>query len=174
MLEQFVNDAWQPLVFFSQRLRPPGTRYHTFDRKLLAVFLALRHFRYFLEGRQFCIYRPFALDLRSRTERTPRQTNRLSFIAEFTSDIRHLPGRSNDVADSLYRPSTNAMTITSEGFEDLARAQQEDNELHDIEQSITSLKWEWRTSPSGKQLLCDVSTGCDRPWVPSKMRRTIF
>ena len=45
VLEQSVNGAWQPLAFFSRRLRPAETRYHTFDRELLAVFLALRHFR---------------------------------------------------------------------------------------------------------------------------------
>jgi RNase H-like domain found in reverse transcriptase len=31
-------------------------RYLAFDRKLLAAFLAVKHFRYLLEGRRFILY----------------------------------------------------------------------------------------------------------------------
>ena len=41
----------------------------------------------------------FALD--SGTDRSPRQSRHLSFIAEFTADIRHVKGTSNIVADML-------------------------------------------------------------------------
>ena len=43
---------WQPLSFFSRKLTDT-TRYSTFDRELLAVVAALRHFRFLLEGRSF-------------------------------------------------------------------------------------------------------------------------
>ncbi|GFO49354.1 transposon ty3-g Gag-Pol polyprotein [Plakobranchus ocellatus] len=39
LLEQYVNGIWQPLAFFSKRLRPPEMRYSTFDRELLALYL---------------------------------------------------------------------------------------------------------------------------------------
>jgi hypothetical protein len=32
-----------------------GTRYSTFDRELLAALSAVRHFRFLLEGQQFCL-----------------------------------------------------------------------------------------------------------------------
>ena len=44
---------WQPLSFFSRKLSDTVTRYSTFDRELLAVVAALRHFRFLLEGRSF-------------------------------------------------------------------------------------------------------------------------
>jgi Integrase core domain/RNase H-like domain found in reverse transcriptase len=40
------------LAFFSRKLSGAQTRYSTFDRELLAVFLALCHFRFFLEACQ--------------------------------------------------------------------------------------------------------------------------
>ena len=56
VLEQQVNGFWQPLAFFSRQLRSPETKYSTFDRELLGVYLAVKQFRYYLEGRQFTVY----------------------------------------------------------------------------------------------------------------------
>ena len=41
------------LFFLQNKLQPAGTRYSTFDRELLAVYLAIKYFRYFLEGCTF-------------------------------------------------------------------------------------------------------------------------
>ena len=49
-LEQYINGRWQPLAFFSRNLKPAETRYSAFGRELLAMYLAVRNFRYFLEG----------------------------------------------------------------------------------------------------------------------------
>ena len=54
--EKLVDDSWQPLTFFSKVLRPAEKKYSTFDRELLAVYLAVRHFRYYLEGRDFTVF----------------------------------------------------------------------------------------------------------------------
>jgi len=56
VLENFVEGSWQPLAFFSRQLRKPECKYSVFDRELLALFLAVRHFRYYLEGRPFVIF----------------------------------------------------------------------------------------------------------------------
>lgn len=56
VLEQLVDNHWQPLAFFSKPLRPGEKKYSTFDRELLAVHLAVRHFRHFLEGRDFTVF----------------------------------------------------------------------------------------------------------------------
>jgi hypothetical protein len=45
----------RPLVFFSAKLDAAQVKYSTFDRELLACYLAIRHFRWLLEGRQFYI-----------------------------------------------------------------------------------------------------------------------
>lgn len=39
----------------------------------------------------------------TKTEKSPRQTRHLEFIAQFTNDIRHLSGKSNVIADALSR-----------------------------------------------------------------------
>ena len=38
MLQQFVNNQWCPVPFFSKKLKPAETKYSTFDRELLAVY----------------------------------------------------------------------------------------------------------------------------------------
>jgi hypothetical protein len=56
VLQQKTNGSWQPLSFFSKKLSATETRYSTFDRKLLAAFLSVKHFRFFLEGRPFTLF----------------------------------------------------------------------------------------------------------------------
>ena len=48
--------GWEPLAYFSRKLRPPEVKYSAFDRELLAVYLGVRHFRHYLEGRDFPIF----------------------------------------------------------------------------------------------------------------------
>ena len=56
MHEQFVDGMWQPPAFFSRQLRPAERKYSTFDRELLRLFMAVRHFRFLLEGRSFTAF----------------------------------------------------------------------------------------------------------------------
>ena len=55
--------------------------------------------------------------LASMTERSPRQTRHMSFIAEFTSDIHHIKGENKVVADTLSRPSVNAITLAGAWYQ---------------------------------------------------------
>ena len=50
VLEQQVNDQWQPLAFFSRQLNRTEISYGTIDRELLGIHSAILHFWYFLEG----------------------------------------------------------------------------------------------------------------------------
>ncbi|KAK4472197.1 hypothetical protein MN116_000501 [Schistosoma mekongi] len=56
VLPHFINGQWEPLSFFSKRLNTSQTRYSTFGRELLAVYLAVKHFRHMLEGFAFTIF----------------------------------------------------------------------------------------------------------------------
>ena len=83
-------------------------KYSAFDRELLALYLAVKHFRSSLEGRPFTIYtdhKPLCGAITSAADHSPRQTRHLSFVAEYTTDIRHVSGEANVVADALSRPS---------------------------------------------------------------------
>lgn len=83
--------VWEPLCFFSRKLDATQVKYATFDRELLAIFVSIKHFQHFLEGREFFVltdHMPLVSSISSRTEKTPRQTRHLNFIAQFTSDIK--------------------------------------------------------------------------------------
>jgi len=62
VLQQYIDGKRCPLSFFSEALKPAETRYSTFDRELLAIYLAIKHFRYFLESRGFYSHRSQAAD----------------------------------------------------------------------------------------------------------------
>jgi hypothetical protein len=99
---------WEPLGFFSKNLEPAQTKYSTFDGELLACSLGIRHFQHMLEGRRFTIFtdhKPLTYALSRVSEPwTARQARRLSYVAEYTSDIRHVAGVNNIIADTLSRP----------------------------------------------------------------------
>ena len=81
---QNINDTWQP-ISFSRKMIPAEPRYSTFDRELLAVYLAIKHFRHFLEGRQFHVltdHNPLTYALNSCSDRySPRQARHLDYIS---------------------------------------------------------------------------------------------
>ena len=53
VLQQHVHGHRQPISFFSRKLTPTQARYST---ELLGVYLAIHHFRHFLEGCNFHVY----------------------------------------------------------------------------------------------------------------------
>ena len=53
VLQQYIDNVWQPLSFFSKKLTPAENRYSAFDRQLLEVYATIRHFRHFRHFRQF-------------------------------------------------------------------------------------------------------------------------
>ena len=179
VLQQQVDNAWRPIAFFSKTLKPRETKYSTFDRELLAVYLAIKHFRYFIEGRQFQIltdHKPLVFALQSHSDKyTPRQLRHLDFISQFTDDIRHISGTDNCVADALSRIETNALHQSSViDFKVIAAAQQNDPDLPQL-QSSTSIKLQPLPLPtSDLTLLCDMSTGVPRPYIPQQFRQTVF
>jgi hypothetical protein len=67
-----------------------------------------------LDGREFSIltdHKPITFALARATDAwTPRQGRHLSYIAEYTSDIRHIPGKDNVVADTMSRPPASPRT----------------------------------------------------------------
>jgi hypothetical protein len=99
--------AWQPLGFYYKKFDPAQVCYSATDRELLACCSGIRHFRWMLEGRRFTIYtdhKPLTFALFKAADAwTARQGRQLSYVAEFTSDIRHVPGV-NVVADNLSHP----------------------------------------------------------------------
>ena len=183
VLQQHVNGVWRPISFFSRKMTFTEQRYSTFDRKLLAVYLAIKHFRYFLEGRQFHVltyHKPLTFALNTKLDRhSPRQAQHLDYIAQFTSNIQHVQGPDNVVADALSRIETNALLSGQPpvvDFAAMAKAQTTDHQLRALQSSSnTALVMEAiPLTDSPDPLYCDVSTGSLRPFVPLSWRRTVF
>lgn len=181
VLQQLVDGVWQPVAFFSRKLSQTESRYSTFGRELLAAYLAVKHFRHVLEGRQFHIltdHKPLtSTSTATNSAHTPREIRQLAYLSEFTSDIRHISGKDNPVADALSRVEINATMDERPpvDFAAMATAQQEDSELQVLRRQENSLKFEDVQLPGCViPLVCDTSTGCPRPYVPAPFRRSVF
>jgi cleavage and polyadenylation specificity factor subunit 1 len=63
------------------------------------------HFRHMLEARHltnFTDHKPITYAFQQKRDKcSPRQSNHLDFIAQFTTDIRHIAVQNNIVADAL-------------------------------------------------------------------------
>ncbi|CAI2737064.1 unnamed protein product [Dicrocoelium dendriticum] len=178
VLHQTVDHQKQPLGFFSKRLQPTETRYSVFGRELLAIYLAVRYFRHLLEGREFCIYsdhKALASAFSANPDKySPREIRQLDYISQFSTDIRHVAGNQNVVADTLSRPGVDCVSAI---------------DLHQMAKAQKTESSESFSSPSEKFSLvlkplplythpgtieCDVSTHVPRPLVPPSMRRQVF
>ena len=180
VLQQRVDSQWLPISYFSQKLSPSERKYSTFDRELLAIYRAIKHFRYFVEGRTFTIYtdhKPLTFSLHTKSDRyTPRQIRHLDFISQFTSDIQHIRGSSNPVADALSRIEVNSLESPSMAIDlELLASLQDDCKFLSQEHPIHSLTLQTLSLPgSNHTIICDISTGVPRPVVPPSLRTSVF
>lgn len=184
VIQQYHDNQWRPLAFFSKKLTTQESKYSAFDKELLGVYLAIKHFRHFVEGRSFIVYtdhKPLIRSLDSATDRSPRQARQLDFIAQFTSDIRHITGKSNVVADYLSRIdesslNSNNLDINIQAF---VAAQKADSEMMQfIEESKSrnsKLQFSFMNIPLiPDKIWCETSTGTPRPFVPTQLKKVIF
>ncbi|KAJ8397556.1 hypothetical protein AAFF_G00438320 [Aldrovandia affinis] len=107
-----LNDATTP---DRRQLRASEQKYSTFDRELLALYLAVRHFRFLLEARPFTAFvdhKPLTFVMAKLSEPwSARQQRHLSYVSEFTTDIQHVAGKQNTVADCLSRTLTSTVHL---------------------------------------------------------------
>ncbi|GFX42807.1 hypothetical protein TNCV_2931002 [Trichonephila clavipes] len=177
-LHQVVDSELQPLAFFSRKLTSSEKSYSAYDRELLAIYSAIRHFRYMLEARDFTVFtdhKPLTYAFRQKSDKcSPRQIRQLDFISQFTTNIVHIPGSDNIAADVLSRVS--AITFPSQiDYDCIAETQQTDQELHTLIASGTSLELKKVTFPnSSTEIMCDLSTGTARPYIPKQHRQDVF
>ena len=178
VVQQKCGDDWQPLGFYSEKLSESQKKYSAYDRELLAAYSAIKHFRHVLEARIFTLYtdhKPLTFAFHQRSDKcSPRQLRHLDYIGQFTTDIRHISGLDNVVADTLSR----ADTITFPGpidYELLSEDQSKDQELASLLANSNSLQLTKITVPtSNLTVYCDISTGTPRPYITPKFRKQIF
>ena len=152
-----------------------------FDRELFGLYLAIQHFRYFLEGHVFAAFtdhKPLTFAFAKISDLwSARQQRHLTAISEYTTDVRHISGKANVVVDALSRCSLNAIVQTEDGidFSAMAAAQQADREIQLYRTSITGMTLQdVPIGGTGRSLLCDTSRPQPRPIVPAEFRHRVF
>ena len=134
VVSQLVNGDLQPLGFFSKKLSDSERNYDTFDRELLAIYRFIRYFKHFLEGRLFVCYtdhKPLVTaPFKSQDDAHDTRKRRLDFVCQHTTDIRHVSGSDNVVADCLSRICS--VTTQVLDYDLLAMEQENDPELADL------------------------------------------
>lgn len=179
VIQQNVNGEWQPLGFFSKRLDATQQRYSTYDRELLAAYSAIKYFRHVIEGRQFTLFtdhKPLIYALSQNPDKaSPRQFRHLDFISQFTSDIQHIAGKDNVVADTFSRIDQICLPESID-YSKIAEAQEGDTELKMFINSETALRFEkcLITADADKSIYCDISQGSKRPYIPLAFRQLVF
>ena len=153
VMEQLVNGRWRPLGFYSSKFRPTQReRKHPLlledhqqsvtERELLAAYRAIQHFRYLLEGRDFTLFTDHAplvgMMTKAADTRSAMQARHLATISEFTTDVRHLSGKSNVVADALSRIEIDAVSVGLD-LTDLATAQRNNPDFIAVRTAIIGL-----------------------------------
>ena len=177
VLQQFVDNMWQPLSFYTKALSAAQRKYSAYDRELLAIYIAVKRFRHSVEGRDFSIYtdhKPLVFAFKQKLDKcSPRQFRYSDFIAQFTTDIRHIKGVENTVGDVLSR--VEAITPAPD-YKALEQVQEQDLELKEILKSESSaLRLKKVHFPAFEvSLYCDTSNETIRPFVPKSLRRAFF
>lgn len=181
VLQQQFNNEWRPLGYFSKKLTQAETKYSTYDRELLAIFMAIRHFKNLLEGRKLTIFtdhKPltYAFTKVNSDKESPRRIRQLSYISEFSTDIRYISGNQNVVADTLSRIETISCP-TMLDYTELAESQSSDEYLQQVLRQVSDDKLQFKqfyVPDCEKKIYCEISTNRIRPYLPEKFRLIAF
>ncbi|GFT35375.1 hypothetical protein TNCV_274981 [Trichonephila clavipes] len=134
---QLCQNNWESVAFLSVKLSKSQQKWSTYDRELLAMYISVKRFRHMLEGRDFIIYtdqKPLMYAFMQNPDKcSTRQWRHLDFISQFSTDVRHINGTRNAVADALSRIEVNQISNSFLDFEALSKAQLEDNELQSFQ-----------------------------------------
>jgi len=173
-----VNNSWAPLAYFSKQLSKAQKNYSTYDRELLAIFTAVKHFKYMLEGQTFTIYtdhKPIVTAFEQKSSKaSPRQLRHLDFISQFTTNIEYIAGKKNITADFLSRIEAIDFPTTID-YDSLQTHQENDAELQHLLTANTGLvlkKLKFGTNDT--YIYCDTSTKNIRPYIPINFRKAVF
>lgn len=173
VLNVSIDGQLKPLSFFSKKLSKTECKYSTFGRELLAIYLSVKHFKHILEGRQFTIFTDhkaitYAINVASDNH-SPRESRQLSYISQFTSDIQHIPGKQNIVADCLSRiGDTNSISDITINSDSIIKAQTDDTDLPQLLNSTTL------NLVKVHNMYVDVNHNLCRPYLPPSLRFPIF
>lgn len=171
-LHQMMNGKPVPVAFYSKKLSAAQKAYSTYDRELLAAYLAVLHFRHMIEGRHvtlFTDHKPLTITFNSsQPAKTDRQQRYWTIITEYITGVHYISGGDNVVADCLSR-NVNAVRIEAYDLPSIAEQQGKDEEIATYKDRLKEYPLDKNTT-----ILCDTTTAHPRPFVPNVYRRAIF
>jgi cleavage and polyadenylation specificity factor subunit 1 len=136
----------------------------------------VKHFHHMLEARHFTVFtdhKPITFAFQQKRDRcSPRQFNHLDFIAQFTTDIRHIWTRQRCcLPRSLSRRIRHCATIPRRTGRIAGRRRRTGTLLA----SNTAVRLEKLLVPGTTvSIYCDMSAGMPRPYVPASLRLQVF
>lgn len=143
-LSQQFDNGERPIAFYSKKLSPAESNYPVHEKELLAVILALKEWRCFLDGQHFTVITDHKslTYLQSQPHLSNRQARWMQFLSLFNFTIQYKPGKSNSVADALSRRHDHEAKIsevnvvsalgTSKLFKEIVKTQLKDRTCQQI------------------------------------------
>ncbi|GFT03110.1 uncharacterized protein NPIL_305161 [Nephila pilipes] len=130
-----------------------------------------------LKGHNFIIFidhRPLTFTFNKIPDScSPCQLRHLDFISQFSSDIGHVSGSDNSVADALSR--INALNLSTTDLQHLADSQTKDEELKTlISSNDLSIKLKPLKMGDALEIFCDVSREKVLPYMPEELHFEVF
>jgi len=173
-----TNNSWAPIAYFSKQLSKAQKNYSTYDRELLAIYTAVKHFKYMLEGQTFTIYtdhKPLITAFEQKSSKvSPRQVRQLDYIGQFSTNIEYIAGKENIAADFLSRIEAIDFPNTID-YELLQLHQESDPELQHLLTANTGLVLKkLKHGANNTFIYCDTSTNNIRPYIPVNFRKAVF
>lgn len=168
--------------FYSRKLDETQLHWPAYDLELFAVYSAVEHFELMIAGRELTIatdHRPITYLFSTKKKiKLERRLRWAEYIAQFTSNIIHVSGIANVVADALSRPEpTNEICQISAKItpKDIAEAQKNDDEIIQMRRyGFRDQNLKEKRIDDTSVLLCSHFGNEQRPVVPESLRLPIF
>ena len=102
-----ADGTTRPVAYYSKKMSDAEKNYRVHDQELLAIFMAMEHWRCYLEGSPYPVkvlsdHRSLTW-LNTKAELTGREARWLEKLADFDFTVQYVEGSKNAVADALSR-----------------------------------------------------------------------